>query len=167
MRKYDYVCTDFSEILSGKRSNKELARGGQCYYICSTHCHARRSRSDYPGALFPDSQIISGAPVIMQRNGARRMSRLNALLKGGYDILLATTVIEMVSIFYSQHHCCPGQSEAFGYVHLYNCVVGDGRSDAWGYSYFCTGRNHIYQNGPQCVSGHPVNCTKLGSGFVV
>jgi len=123
---------EFAEDILKDAIGRELARGGQCYYVVPRIAMLDEAEQTVQ-RLFPDAKIIQ-AHGRMHRNGAEE--NVAAFAEGGYDILLATTVIENGVDIPSVNTIIVQNSQAFGMSTLYQLRGRVGRSDKQGYSYF-------------------------------
>jgi transcription-repair coupling factor (superfamily II helicase) len=112
--------------------------------------------------LFPDSRIIQ-AHGRMQRNGAE--ANVASFAEGGYDILLATTVIENGVDIPTVNTIVVQDSQAFGMSTLYQLRGRVGRSDKQGYSYFLHRSESVTEQAAMRLQAIG-ELHELGSGFL-
>lgn len=119
------VVQEFSEETVRDAISRELARGGQCYYVVP-RISMLDEAEELINKLFPGIGVIQ-AHGRMQRGGAE--DNVAAFAEGNYQILLATTVIENGVDIPSVNTIIVQNSQAFGMSTLYQLRGRVGRSD--------------------------------------
>jgi transcription-repair coupling factor (superfamily II helicase) len=153
---------DFDEESIKEAITRELARGGQCYYVVPRIAMLAEAEAIIQ-RLFPASKVIQ-AHGRMQRNGAE--ANVAAFAEGGYDILLATTVIENGVDIPTVNTIIVQDSQAFGMSTLYQLRGRVGRSDKQGYSYFLHRSESVTEQAAMRLQAIG-ELYELGSGFDV
>jgi RecG-like helicase len=153
---------DYSEDFIKEAIERELDRGGQCYYVVPRIAMLAEAEATIQ-RLFPNTRIIQ-AHGRMQRNGAE--ANVAAFAEGGYDILLATTVIENGVDIPTVNTIVVQDSQAFGMSTLYQLRGRVGRSDKQGYSYFLHRSESVTEQAAMRLQAIG-ELHELGSGFDV
>lgn len=153
---------DFSDAMVQEAIGRELARGGQCYYVVPRISMLAEAQETIT-RLFPDIRIIQ-AHGRMQRNGAEE--NVASFAEGGFDVLLATTVIENGVDIPSVNTIVVQNSQAFGMSTLYQLRGRVGRSDKQGYAYFLHREESITEQAAMRLQAIG-ELSELGSGFDV
>jgi transcription-repair coupling factor (superfamily II helicase) len=152
----------FSEATVQEAIGRELARGGQCYYVVPRIAMLQEAE-ELIGRLFPDAAVIQ-AHGRLRRNGAEE--NVAKFATGEYDILLATTVIENGVDIPTVNTIIVQNSQAFGMSTLYQLRGRVGRSDKQGYSYFLHREESVTEQAAMRLQAIG-ELNELGSGFDV
>lgn len=153
---------DFSESMVKDAISRELARGGQCYYVVPRIALIDEAQSMIE-RLFPGIRVIQ-AHGQMQRNGAE--DNVAAFAEGNYDVLLATTVIENGVDIPTTNTIIVQDSQIFGMSTLYQLRGRVGRSDKQAYAYFLHREETITEQAAMRLQAIG-ELSELGSGFDV
>eukprot|EP00977_Amphora_coffeiformis_P000747 scaffold162_cov176-Amphora_coffeaeformis.AAC.7 len=153
---------DYSESMVEDAIKRELARGGQCYYVVPRIALIDDAQKMIE-KLFPGIRIIQ-AHGRMQRNGAEE--NVAAFAEGNYDVLLATTVIENGVDIPTTNTIIVQDSQIFGMSTLYQLRGRVGRSDRQAYAYFLHREESITEQAAMRLQAIG-ELSELGSGFDV
>eukprot|EP00986_Skeletonema_menzelii_P002138 scaffold593_cov147-Skeletonema_menzelii.AAC.9 len=153
---------EYEESLIKSAVEKELARGGQCYYVVP-RISQLQDASDLLQRLFPGLRVIQ-AHGRMSRGAAEE--NVAAFAEGGYDVLLATTVIENGVDIPRVNTIIIQNAQAFGMSTLYQLRGRVGRSDLQAYAYFFHKNDAITEQSAQRLQAM-ADLHELGSGFDV
>jgi transcription-repair coupling factor (superfamily II helicase) len=142
---------------------KELARGGQVYYV---HNRVRSIRSvvERLAQLVPEARICYGHG----RMGEERLERLMLdFIEGEYDILVSTTIIESGLDIPNVNTLILEDADKFGLAQLYQLRGRVGRSNRVAYAYFTyrpdKALSEVADKRLQAIK----EFTELGSGFKI
>jgi RecG-like helicase len=119
------IVQEFAEDIVLEAISRELARGGQCYYVVP-RISMLGEAEELINRLFPGVGVIK-AHGRMQRGGAE--DNVAAFAEGNYQVLLATTVIENGVDIPSVNTIIVQNSQNFGMSSLYQLRGRVGRSD--------------------------------------
>jgi transcription-repair coupling factor (superfamily II helicase) len=153
---------DFGEEMVEEAIRRELARGGQCYYVVPRIALIEEAQ-EMVQRLFPDIRVIQ-AHGRMPGNGAE--DNVAAFAEGDYDILLATTVIENGVDIPSVNTIIVQDSHFFGMSTLYQLRGRVGRSDRQAYAYFLHRDDAVTEQAAMRLQAIG-ELSELGSGFDV
>ena len=153
---------DYSESMVEDAISRELARGGQCYYVVPRIALIDDAQKMIE-RLFPGIRIIQ-AHGRMQRNGAE--DNVAAFAEGNYDVLLATTVIENGVDIPTTNTIIVQDSQIFGMSTLYQLRGRVGRSDRQAFAYFLHREESITEQAAMRLQAIG-ELSELGSGFDV
>eukprot|EP00979_Chaetoceros_neogracilis_P002974 scaffold500_cov210-Chaetoceros_neogracile.AAC.2 len=153
---------EFSKLFVKEAISRELARGGQCFYVVPRIAQLEEAQNIIL-ELFPDIRIIQ-AHGRMPRGGAE--DNVAAFAEGDYDVLLATTVIENGVDIPSVNTIIINNAQAFGMSTLYQLRGRVGRSSTQGYSYFLHKEDAITEQSAMRLQAM-ADLNELGSGFDV
>jgi len=153
---------DYSESMIQEAIGREIARGGQCYYVVPRIAMLKEAE-EVIQRLFPDIRVIT-AHGRMSKNGAEE--NVAEFAEGGYEVLLATTVIENGVDIPRVNTIIVQNSQAFGMSTLYQLRGRVGRSDKQGYSYFLHREESITEQASLRLQAIG-DLSELGSGFDV
>jgi transcription-repair coupling factor len=153
---------EYEESLIKAAVEKELARGGQCYYVVP-RISQLQDANDLLLRLFPGLRVIQ-AHGRMSRGAAEE--NVAAFAEGGHDVLLATTVIENGVDIPRVNTIIIQNAQAFGMSTLYQLRGRVGRSDLQAYAYFFHKNDAITEQSAQRLQAM-ADLHELGSGFDV
>ncbi|KAL7438748.1 hypothetical protein ACHAXM_006486 [Skeletonema potamos] len=153
---------EYEESLIKAAVEKELARGGQCYYVVP-RISQLQDANDLLLRIFPGLRVIQ-AHGRMSRGAAEE--NVAAFAEGGYDVLLATTVIENGVDIPRVNTIIIQNAQAFGMSTLYQLRGRVGRSDLQAYAYFFHKNDAITEQSAQRLQAM-ADLHELGSGFDV
>jgi hypothetical protein len=140
---------------------KELARGGQCYYVVPRISLIEAELANLHRHL-PDLRVL----VAHGRLG-RGLAEANvaAFAEGKADVLLATTVIENGLDIPSVNTIIVVNANNFGMSSLYQLRGRVGRSNKQAYAYLCYPKDSMVSFDAQRRLSAMEDLTSLGSGF--
>ena len=153
---------EYEESLIKAAVEKELARGGQCYYVVP-RISQLQDANELLLRLFPGLRVIQ-AHGRMSRGAAEE--NVAAFAEGGHDVLLATTVIENGVDIPRVNTIIIQNAQAFGMSTLYQLRGRVGRSDLQAYAYFFHKNDAITEQSAQRLQAM-ADLHELGSGFDV
>ena len=153
---------EFSEELVKDAIERELLRGGQCYFVVPRISQLEESEQVIK-KLFPDIRTIQ-AHGRMSRGVAE--SNVASFAEGNHDILLATTVIENGVDIPSVNTIIIRNAQAFGMSTLYQLRGRVGRSNLQAYAYFLHKEDAITEQSAMRLQAM-AELHELGSGFDV
>ena len=153
---------DFNEDIIKLAISKELARGGQCYYVVPRIAMIEDAEK-LLNRLFPGISMII-AHGRMSRNGAEE--NVAEFAEGKHQVLLATTVIENGVDIPTVNTIIIQNSQAFGMSTLYQLRGRVGRSDKQAYAYFLHREESITEQAAMRLQAIG-ELNELGSGFDV
>lgn len=153
---------EFEEGLVRDAIERELARGGQCYYVVPRISQLEGAETMLK-KIFPSLRVIQ-AHGRMARGAAEE--NVAAFAEGNYDVLLATTVIENGVDIPRVNTMIIQNAQAFGMSTLYQLRGRVGRSDLQAYAYFFHKNDFITEQSAQRLRAM-ADLHELGSGFDV
>jgi len=153
---------DFNKDIVKLAIQQELDRGGQCYYVVP-RIALLDDAEEMILECFPDIRVIQ-AHGRMGRTTAE--DNVSDFAEGGYDVLLATTVIENGVDIPTVNTIIIQDSQNFGMSTLYQLRGRVGRSDLQGYSYFLHREESITEQAAMRLQAIG-ELNELGSGFDV
>ena len=153
---------EFEESLVRDAIERELARGGQCYYVVPRISQLEGAETMLK-KIFPELRVIQ-AHGRMARGAAEE--NVAAFAEGNYDVLLATTVIENGVDIPRVNTMIIQNAQAFGMSTLYQLRGRVGRSDLQAYAYFFHKNDFITEQSAQRLRAM-ADLHELGSGFDV
>jgi transcription-repair coupling factor (superfamily II helicase) len=164
MRKtpYSYVMR-YSEGLLRDAIMRELARGGQMYFVC-------RQIREMDGLLRDVKNNVPEARVASAHGqmGEKELEDVVAkFIDGEYDVLVCTTIIESGIDIPSVNTVVVYEADKFGLSQLYQLKGRVGRADSSSYAYFTyLGVDRMNENAAKRLSAIR-EFTQLGSGFKI
>lgn len=153
---------EFEESLVRDAIERELARGGQCYYVVPRISQLEGAETMLK-KIFPNLRVIQ-AHGRMARGAAEE--NVAAFAEGNHDVLLATTVIENGVDIPRVNTMIIQNAQAFGMSTLYQLRGRVGRSDLQAYAYFFHKNDFITEQSAQRLRAM-ADLHELGSGFDV
>ena len=153
---------EFEEALIKDALERELARGGQCYYVVPRISQLEEAELMLK-RIFPELRVIQ-AHGRMARGKAEE--NVAAFAEGSHDLLLATTVIENGVDIPTTNTIIIQNAQAFGMSTLYQLRGRVGRSDLQAYAYFLHKNDFLTEQSAQRLQAM-ADLHELGSGFDV
>mmetsp|Transcript_32183 Transcript_32183/g.68104 ORF Transcript_32183/g.68104 Transcript_32183/m.68104 type:complete len:1250 (-) Transcript_32183:85-3834(-) len=153
---------EFDEGVIRDAIERELARGGQCYYVVPRISQLEEA-SAMLTRIFPKLRVIQ-AHGRMARGAAEE--NVAAFAEGNFDVLLATTVIENGVDIPRVNTIVIQNAQAFGMSTLYQLRGRVGRSDLQAFAYFFHKNDFITEQSAQRLQAM-ADLHELGSGFDV
>jgi transcription-repair coupling factor (superfamily II helicase) len=153
---------EFTDDIIYEAISTELARGGQCFYVCPRIAMLDEAEEKIV-ELFPGISVIQ-AHGRMGRNIAEE--NVAAFAEGNYQVLLATTVIENGVDIPSVNTIIIQNAQNFGMSTLYQLRGRVGRSNVQAYAYFLHRENSVTERAALRLQAIG-ELSELGSGFDV
>lgn len=141
---------------------RELAREGQVYYLYN-RVETLKEKERELKLLVPEAKIVSAHG---QMKGDDLEEVMWEFMKGFYDVLLCTTIIENGLDIPRVNTLIVENAERFGLSQLYQLRGRVGRSDRQAYAYFLTPARGITEDAGKRLSAIQ-EFTSLGSGYHV
>ena len=154
---------EYQERLISEAILRELARGGQVYFV-----HNRVYNIYEQGALLQQmlpKARISVAHGQMQEKELERV--MVEFVEGGSDILLCTTIIESGLDIPNVNTLIVDEADRFGLAQLYQLRGRVGRSERQAFAYFTYRRDKIVNETAQKRLIAIRDFTELGAGFKI
>mmetsp|Transcript_5924 Transcript_5924/g.8618 ORF Transcript_5924/g.8618 Transcript_5924/m.8618 type:complete len:1175 (+) Transcript_5924:291-3815(+) len=153
---------EFSKDIIKEAINRELERGGQCYFVVP-----RIAQLDEAEKII--QEVCPGIRLIqahgrMPRDGAEE--NVASFAEGNHDVLLATTVIENGVDIPTVNTIIIQNAQAFGMSTLYQLRGRVGRSSLQAYAYFLHKEESITEQSALRLQAM-ADLHELGSGFDV
>jgi superfamily II DNA or RNA helicase len=153
---------EMSDDMIYKAISTELARGGQCYYVCPRISMLDEAEEKI-AELFPGITVVQ-AHGRMGRNVAEE--NVAAFAEGNFQVLLATTVIENGVDIPTVNTIVIQNAQNFGMSTLYQLRGRVGRSDVQAYAYFLHREESVTERAAMRLQAIG-ELNELGSGFDV
>lgn len=153
----------YDERLIKSAIEKEMARGGQVYFL-----HNRVKTIDLIRKrlqeLVPDAKIVTGHG---QMDKTELEDVMHTFVKGDADILLATTIIESGLDIPNANTIIIDRADRFGLADLYQLRGRVGRSGHQAYAYLLLPRKELTTGDARKRINAIKQYTELGSGFKI
>ncbi len=154
---------EFDEELVRDAIGRELARGGQVFYV-----HNRVQSIDKVAGriqqLVPEARVVTG-------HGQMKEDRLEQIvldfLEGEYDVLVATTIIENGIDIPQVNTIIVEDADHLGLSQLYQLRGRVGRSNRLAYAYFLYKRDKVITEVAEKRLRAIKDFTELGAGFKI
>ena len=157
-----YVC-EYNEKLIARALNRELNRGGQCYYL-HNRVETIDLRAQRVQNMCPEARI---GIAHGQMDEASLSAVWQQLMNGEIDILVCTTIIETGIDVSNCNTLVIEDADRMGLAQLYQIRGRVGRSTRKAYAYFTFRRNKVLNE----VAVKRLNAikefTSFGSGFKI
>lgn len=155
--------TDFQPVMVRSAVRRELARGGQVFYV-----HNRVETIDRAAAkveaLVPEARVILGHGQMSESTLEKVMLKF---LKGDADVLVCTTIIESGLDITSANTLIVEDADRLGLAQLYQLRGRVGRGHNRGYAYFTYAPGRALTETALERLKTVGEFTELGSGFKV
>lgn len=155
--------TEYSGTLVREAIERELARGGQVYFLYNKIDSIHRM-ADQISALVPDARV---AVAHGQMNESELEAVMLDFLEGVYDVLVSTTIIETGVDIPNVNTLIVYDADRMGLSQLYQLRGRVGRSNRIAYAYFTYQKdkamNEVAEKRLQAIK----EFTELGSGFKI
>ncbi|MEF9989365.1 MAG: transcription-repair coupling factor [Christensenellaceae bacterium] len=164
MRKqpYSYVMR-YSDGLLRDAVTRELARGGQAYFVCRQIRGMNKLLEDLKRNV-PQARV---AAAHGQMSEAELERVVGGFIDGEFDVLVCTTIIESGIDIASVNTIIVYEADKFGLSQLYQLKGRVGRSDKTSYAYFTfLGEEVLKENAKKRLEAIR-EFTQLGSGFKI
>ncbi|MBF0407499.1 MAG: transcription-repair coupling factor [Candidatus Riflebacteria bacterium] len=139
----------------------ELKRGGQVFYVYN-RVEKLPQKLAFLSNLVPEARIITGHGQMDEKELEDRML---AFIRGDYDILLATTIIESGLDIPNVNTLIVDESERLGLAQMYQLRGRVGRSSRQAWAYFFYSKGKSLSNDARERLATIEEHTALGSGF--
>ncbi|MBP5655679.1 MAG: transcription-repair coupling factor [Clostridiales bacterium] len=153
---------EYNEDIVVQACLREIGRGGQIFWL-----HNRTS--DIDRVAEDIAKLIPGARVTFahgQMNEAQMSSTVRDFIKGKYDILVCTTIIENGVDMPNVNTLIVDDSDRFGLSQLYQIKGRVGRSDRQAYAYFTYSNEIMNETAVKRLEAIR-EFTELGSGIKI
>ena len=152
---------EFNEELIKEAVHRELARGGQVYYV-----HNRVEDISEEAARL--AELIPGAKIVYAHGqmSERELERIMlAFVEGEIDVLVSTTIIETGLDIPNVNTIIIRDAERFGLAQLYQLRGRVGRSDRTAYAFLMYTRGRALKEAAEKRLSAIREYTELGSGL--
>jgi transcription-repair coupling factor (superfamily II helicase) len=154
---------EYQERLIREAVLRELARGGQVYFVHNRVLNIYE-RAAALQLLLPDSRIAVAHGQMREKELERVMMEF---VEGGADILLCTTIIESGLDIPNVNTLIVDEADHFGLAQLYQLRGRVGRSERQAFAYFTYRRDKIISETAQKRLIAIRDFTELGAGFKI
>jgi transcription-repair coupling factor (superfamily II helicase) len=155
--------TEYTGSLVREAIERELARGGQVYFLYNRVDSIQRM-AEHISALVPNARVASAHE---QMKETELEGTMLDFLEGSYDVLVSTTIIETGVDIPNVNTLIVYDADKMGLSQLYQLRGRVGRSNRVAYSYFTYQKdkvmNEIAEKRLQAIK----EFTELGSGFKI
>lgn len=152
---------EYSDNLVYDAIRRELSRGGQVYYV-HNRVRSIRAVANRLQTLLPDARILVAHGQMVETELEKVML---AFIRGEYDVLLATTIIESGIDIPNANTMIIEDADRMGLAQLYQLRGRVGRSDKLAYAYFTYRKNKVLSEVAEKRLQAIKEFTELGSGF--
>ena len=153
---------EYNEDIIVQACLREIGRGGQIFWL-------HNKTSDIDRVAEDIRKLIPGARVTFahgQMNEAQMSSTVRDFIKGKYDILVCTTIIENGVDMPNVNTLIVDESDRFGLSQLYQLKGRVGRSDRQAYAYFTYSKEIMNETAVKRLEAIR-EFTELGSGIKI
>ena len=154
---------EYSAALAREAIERELARGGQVYFL-HNQVHNIQSSADQLAALVPDARIAVAHGQMSEVELERVMLDF---LDGEYDVLVSTTIIETGVDIPNVNTLIIDNADRMGLSQLYQLRGRVGRSKRIAYAYLTYRRDKVFTEIAEKRLAAIREFTELGSGFKI
>ncbi|TCP22542.1 transcription-repair coupling factor [Scopulibacillus darangshiensis] len=155
--------TEYSGTLMREAIERELARGGQVYFLYN-RVESIQRMAEQIAALVPDARVAFA-------HGQMKETELEAamldFLEGSYDVLVSTTIIETGVDIPNVNTLIVYDADRMGLSQLYQLRGRVGRSNRVAYAYFTYQRDKVMNEVAEKRLQAIKEFTELGSGFKI
>jgi transcription-repair coupling factor (mfd) len=155
--------TEYNETLVREAIEREMARGGQVYFLYN-RVETIQRMTELISSLVPDASVTFA-------HGQMKESELEAamidFLDGTADVLVSTTIIEEGVDIPNVNTLIVYDSDKMGLAQLYQLRGRVGRSNRVAYAYFTYQRNKVMNEVAEKRLQAIKEFTELGSGFKI
>lgn len=152
---------EYNPILVREAIEREMARGGQVYFLYNRVENIERIARDI-GMLVEDARI---AVAHGQMNETELENIMFAFLEGEYDVLVSTTIIETGVDIPNVNTLIVSNADQMGLSQLYQLRGRVGRSNRIAYAYFTYKKDKVLTEVAEKRLQAIKEFTELGSGF--
>ncbi|HEX7065156.1 MAG TPA: transcription-repair coupling factor [Bacillales bacterium] len=154
---------EYSGMLVREAIERELARGGQVYFLFNRVDQIQRKAEEI-SALVPDARVAFA-------HGQMKENELEAVmfdfLDGEYDVLVSTTIIETGVDIPNVNTLIVNDADKMGLSQLYQLRGRVGRSNRVAYAYLTYQRDKVLNEVSEKRLQAIKDFTELGSGFKI
>lgn len=154
---------EYSGMLVREAIERELARGGQVYFLFNRVDQIQRKAEEI-SALVPDARVAFA-------HGQMKENELEAVmfdfLDGNYDVLVSTTIIETGVDIPNVNTLIVHDADRMGLAQLYQLRGRVGRSNRVAYAYLTYQRDKVLNEVSEKRLQAIKEFTELGSGFKI
>ncbi|MHA0857612.1 transcription-repair coupling factor [Paenibacillus sp. CMAA1364] len=154
---------EHSQTLVREAVERELARGGQVYYLYN-RVQGIQEMASQISALVPDARVGVGHG---QMNESELEKTILDFLDGEYDVLVSTSIIETGVDIPNVNTLIVHDADKMGLSQLYQLRGRVGRSNRIAYAYFTYQRDKILTEVAEKRLQSIKEFTELGSGFKI
>lgn len=155
--------TEYSGTLMKEAIEREMARGGQVYFLYN-RVESIQRMADQIATLVPDARVAFA-------HGQMKETELEAamldFLEGSYDVLVSTTIIETGVDIPNVNTLIVYDADKMGLSQLYQLRGRVGRSNRVAYAYFTYQRDKVMNEVAEKRLQAIKEFTELGSGFKI
>lgn len=154
---------EYSAALAREAIERELARGGQVYFLYNTVKNIQ-TMADQLAVLVPDARIAIAHGQMPEMELERTMLDF---LDGEYDVLVSTTIIETGVDIPNVNTLIIYDADKMGLAQLYQLRGRVGRSNRIAYAYLTYQRDKVLTEEAEKRLEAMREFTELGSGFKI
>ncbi|ANE45990.1 transcription-repair coupling factor [Paenibacillus swuensis] len=154
---------EHSTALTREAIERELARGGQVYYLYN-RVQGIQQMADQISALVPDAKVGVGHGQMSEQELERTILDF---LDGEYDVLVSTSIIETGVDIPNVNTLIVHDADKMGLSQLYQLRGRVGRSNRVAYAYFTYQRDKVLTEVAEKRLQAIKEFTELGSGFKI
>ncbi len=154
---------EYSDLLAREVILKELARGGQCYFVYNNV----RNMDFFANKLKELAPSARIAAAHGQMNEGALEKTMLAFLAGEYDVLLCSTIVESGLDIPNVNTIIVYDSDHLGLAQLYQLRGRVGRSNKLGYAYLTFRRDKVLSEIAQKRLMAIREFTEFGAGFKI
>lgn len=154
---------EYSDALVIDAISREIARGGQVFYLYNRIATIERTAAHLQ-QLLPDARIGVAHGKMSEE---QLESVIMAFLEGDYDVLVCTTIIESGIDIPNVNTLVVEDADHFGLAQLYQLRGRVGRSNRLAYAYFLYRRDKVLTEVAEKRLAAIREFTEFGSGFKI
>jgi len=152
----------FSEVLIKEAVDREVARGGQVYFL-HNRVQTIDSMADKLRTLFPGLRIVVAHGKLKPKDLEERVM---AFKDGNYDMLVSSTIIENGIDLPNANTLIVNSADQFGLAQLYQLRGRIGRAKLQAYAYFLYHTQKLQPDAKRRLRAI-VEANELGAGFQI
>lgn len=152
----------FSEVLIKEAVDREVARGGQVYFL-HNRVQTIDSMADKLQSIFPDLRIVVAHGKL---KASDLEERIMAFKEGKYDMLVSSTIIENGIDLPNANTLIVNNAEQFGLAQLYQLRGRIGRAKVQAYAYMLYHAQKLQPDAKKRLRAI-VEANELGAGFQI
>nr|WP_230459120.1 transcription-repair coupling factor [Terrilactibacillus tamarindi] len=155
--------TEYNGALIKESIERELARGGQVYFLYN-RVETIQRMAEQISTLVPDAKVTFAHG---QMKETELESTMIDFLEGAYDVLVSTTIIETGVDIPNVNTLIVHHADRMGLSQLYQLRGRVGRSNRVAYAYFTYERDKVINEAAEKRLQAIKEFTELGSGFKI